>query len=92
MFYGYDEATALRQQHQRPGGKYKTGRTGQPRKPDSEIQRKAERRPYQQRGIFLPLRLPGPPDLGEGSAGKGKDLYKGRKGKCHSGSGCARAE
>ena len=24
--------TALRQQHQRPGGKYKTGRTGQPRK------------------------------------------------------------
>lgn len=74
--------TALRQQHQRLGGKCKTGRTGQPRKSDSEIQRKAERRPYQQRGIFLPLRLSGPPDLGEESAGKGKDLYKRRKGKC----------
>lgn len=30
----------------------------------------------------VPLRLSGPPDLGEESAGKGKDLYKGRKGKC----------
>ena len=31
------------------------------------------------------LAKPGPPDLGEGSAGKGKDLYKGRKGKCPAG-------